>query len=175
MEHIKTENFGPSLTNKQHKHLAHCSECQQMQELMTQLNDCAGNLTLENPPLDVWHRIDHTRNRTDKSTKRFWGAISGIAASLFIAMFGWLSWNNMQLQNQFQEVLAINKTLEDQLNKQHTLNFIEANLYNELNDIETQLLESSNLKQKINTLNHRKNKIKKIIQIQKGSHDENYI
>jgi len=176
MEHINQAALQAPLSIEQQQHLSQCAECQENQILLQQLASCASDLTLEVPPARVWQRIEQSRS-PDKTqpTNNNWRDLSATAAMLIVGMFGWLSWNNYQLQLQFTQLLATNMALESQLVVQQSISYPQAHIFSQLEAVEQQLVGALSLQKKLVLLQQREQYINQIIKLQRGNKNEYYI
>ncbi|MGB0835073.1 MAG: hypothetical protein ACPGR2_11180 [Psychrobium sp.] len=137
------------------------------------------------PSQAVWERIEATideditkeRNLKKRSSqnrnKSFnWGAC---AAAVTVAVSCWVGWSNYQLQMQFASLLEQNQYLEQQLSKPGFTSYSEANLMQDLDGIELQLLQASTKEERLALLKQRRKNIEKLIDIQKGKPQEFYL
>jgi len=176
MEHINQAALRAELSIEQQQHLSQCAQCQENQALLQQLASCASDLALEAPPANVWQRIEQSRtSEQTQSASNKWRNLSATAAMLIVGMFGWLSWNNYQLQQQFTQLLAANMALESQLVVQQSISYPQAHIFSQLEAVEQQLVGAQSLQKKLVLLQQRQQYINQIIKLQRGNNNEYYI
>lgn len=175
MAHINELELLSELTLAQKEHVNQCELCQESQQLLEQLTAGSKQIEIEMPPAQVWQKIKVSRTTQPFRKKFRWQMMAGNAAVLIIAIFGWLSWNNYQLQERFQEVLVMNQILERQLIEERAMHYTEAYLFEELGKIEIKLHQTDDLGEKVNVLLSRQKQIKRIIHLQKGNQNEHYL
>lgn len=172
MAHINEWELLSELTLKQRLHLKQCDYCQENKQLIEQVTSDSNKIKFETPPAQVWQKISKTRQPTAINKRTGWHLMTASAATIMLAIFGWLSWNNYLLQTQFNEVLVMNQLLEKQLTSTHSMHFSETRLLDDLIVIEQKLLNANKLSEKVDILNERKLQINKIILLQKGKSNE---
>jgi hypothetical protein len=182
--HIEQNRICQPLSELEKQHLLQCGECQAQQQLLTQLTNSAAGLELITPPAQSWQAIKSSMNQPKISqpvelrpvelrvvTKPYWQNVTAIAATLMLTMFGYLMWNNFQLQNQLEQVLQVNQTLEQQLDRKDVPGIYQADLLLQVRGVERALDKAKSKAQKLALLKQRQQLISDMVDAQKGAED----
>ncbi len=185
--HIEQNRINQPLTELEKQHLLQCDECQEQQQLLTQLTNSAAALELVTPPPQSWQAIKASMNQPKVSQpvglsiapninpsavkKPYWHNVTAIAATVMLTMFGYLMWNNFQLQNQLEQVLQVNQTLEQQLDQKDVPGIYQTDLLLQVRGIEQALDKAKSKAQKLALLKQRQQLISDMVDAQKGAQD----
>lgn len=178
--HINLQKNENEYTEAELLHIQQCDQCQDDIHSLEQLKKSAKVIKIMVPEELNWQAIKQRTTKIEqvmvqpkyKSTRSLlFQQVMGIAASTFFIAVGWLVWNNNQLQNQLEQVLMVNQSLELQLFENASPTFYQASVLNKVRSIEIQLTQSEDVKEKVVLLNKRKSLIQEIITIQKENDD----
>ena len=178
--HINLQKNQADYTEKERLHLQQCYQCQEDIKSLEELNMSAKTIPLIIPEELNWQAIKRSLSSNEqiaeqpniRTTRSFlFQQIMGIAASTFFVAVGWLVWNNYQLQNQLEQVLMVNQSLELQLFENSSPTFHQASVLNKVRNIELQLSKSKKVEEKLILLNKRKSLIQEIVNTQKENDD----
>ncbi|NQZ10432.1 MAG: hypothetical protein HRT35_25040 [Algicola sp.] len=173
--HIEQNRVNQPLTELENQHLQQCDECQAQQQLLAQLTNSAVELELITPPAQSWQTIKATmaqqRVQPSAVTKPYWHNVTAIAATVMLTMFGYLMWNNFQLQNQLEQVLQVNQSLEQQLDQKDVPGIYQADLLLQVRGVEQALDKAKSKTQMLALLKQRQQLISEMVDVQKGAED----
>lgn len=172
MSHINEENIIQGLSDTEKAHLNTCSECLDKYEVLMMLSKEKECLELMTPPPHVWQRIEKTRSR--KQPSRF-AYFVGVAASLFIMVSGGMTWKTHQLHQDVNQLISKNQMLEQMLVNKSYLNYQEAEAFEELQVIDEKLIQNVSASELKFYLKQRHQLMMKIVDLQKGAENENYL
>lgn len=172
--HINQEKLGKLLSKREQEHLLACSDCREENEKLQALTECAENLPLLTPPKDAWYKIVTKQRQAESAQQnkkiiRFsihWSI--GIAASTILAVQTWLMWNNYQLQQQLEQVLFVNQSLEIKLLEANALTFSQTKLLSQVRAIELQLADAASAEEKLSLLKSRQKIMKAMLEVNQG-------
>ncbi|MCJ8273562.1 MAG: hypothetical protein MJK04_29695, partial [Psychrosphaera sp.] len=161
--HIEQNRVNQPLTELEKQHLQQCDECQAQQQLLAQLTNSAAELELVTPPAQSWQVIKASMNQpkapqlvqSSTTTKPYWHNVTAIAATVMLTMFGYLMWNNFQLQSQLEQVLQVNQSLEQQLDQKDVPGIYQADLLLQVRGVEQALDKAKSKAQKLAQLKQR--------------------
>ena len=132
------------------------------------------------PPEDIWSEIIKQLSDNNVDTKSFqqkqllkkgmWGMAT--AASLIMITSVGLLWSNYSLQNQLEQVLLVNQTIENQLVQESMPTFHQAQLLSKIRSIDLQLITASTAKEKLKILKQRQQLMAEMVRNSKGKEYE---
>jgi len=163
--HINENHLGQPLSLIEQQHLLNCSRCNEQHKNLSLLKQHAHNIELLTPPPQVWFSIKN-RQTVNPTTPQWRYRIAGFAASTILAMFGYLMFNNYQLQQQVEQVVQINQSLEIQLMQNTIPTFQQAKMLSNVRNIEYALIQAQDPKEKIRLLKQRQKIISNLVESQ---------
>jgi len=178
--HINFQRTKDKYTEAELLHLQQCSQCIEDVNLLEQLQLSAKEIQVIVPDEINWQAIKQRTINTEQvnvqsnsKSKRpyFFQQIMAIAASTFLIAVGWLAWSNYQLQNQLEQVLLVNQSLERQLIQDEIPTFRQAKLLNKVRLIEEDLIYVQSQKEKLRLLKERQKLVAQMVRYQ-GEEDE---
>jgi len=178
--HINFQRTKDKYTEAELLHLQQCSQCMEDINSLEELQHSAKDIRVLVPDEMNWQAIKQrtTNAEQDKGgantkSKRpyFIQQMMGIAASTFLVAVGWLAWSNYQLQNQLEQVLMVNQSLERQLIQDEVPSFRQAKLLNKVRLIEEDLIYVQSQKEKLKLLKERQKLVAQMVRYQ-GEEDE---
>jgi len=178
--HINFQRTKDKYTEAELLHLQQCSQCMEDINSLEQLQQSAREIQVIVPDEMNWQAIKQRTANTEQvnslsSLKKkrpfFFQQIMGIAASTFLVALGWLAWSNYQLQNQLEQVLIVNQSLERQLIQDEIPTFRQAKLLNKVRLIEEDLIYVQSQKEKLRLLKERQKLVAQMVRYQ-GEEDE---
>ena len=132
------------------------------------------------PPEDIWSEITKQLSDNNVDTKSFqqkqllkkgmWAMAT--AASLIMITSVGLLWSNYSLQNQLEQVLLVNQTIENQLVQESMPTFHQAQLLSKIRSIDLQLITASTAKEKLKILKQRQQLMAEMVRNSKGKEYE---
>jgi len=182
--HINFRHAHDEYSQTEIVHLQQCHQCQEDVKSIEQLTSAGQVMPTLIPDELNWQVIQQrTLKREQKpvtpATKKnrlfIYTKLMAIAASTFFIAVGWLVWSNYQLQSQLEQVLLVNQSLELQLFENSAPSFHQANVLNEVRNIELQLINEKSNKRKLALLTARKQLIQEIVNIQNGNENAIYL
>lgn len=183
--HIDFSKYPDRLNHQQKLHLEQCEDCLLDYQHLFELNKASKSIQLELPDESNWQNIQQklanrgiTNNSrvshlpTKSRNKIVYQKLLAMAASIFFVSVGLLAWNNHQLQNQLEQVLMVNQSLELQLLKNSLPTIRQTRLLLSIRDIEEQLQFVNTTKEKLTLLKARRQLIAAMVDLQQGAQNE---
>jgi len=168
--HIDVNKLGTSLLPEEHKHLVNCESCRQQHEQLLLLREQAKNMEMLTPPTSVWFNIVKHKTQQKKERNIQYRYVS-LAVSVVVSVLGILMFNNYKLQQQVEQVLQVNQSLELQLIQNTLPTFQQAKMLSRVREIEQQLVHARSQKEKLRLLKQRQQIISKLVQSQGKGED----
>lgn len=163
--HINSDHLGDPLSKDEQQHLLDCKSCDHQHQSLLMLKQQAHDIVIESPPAEVWFKINN-RHAVIKSTPQWRYRIAGFAATALMVMFGYLMFNNYQLQQQMEQVLQVNQSLEIQLLQNTIPTFQQAKMLSDVRNIEQALIQAQQPKEKLRLLKQRQKIITNLVESQ---------
>jgi hypothetical protein len=173
--HINFQHTHDKYTEADLLHLQQCFQCQEDVKALDQLKESVNSIPVMVPEEFNWQAIkqrtidkDHGAIQPKPKAARpyFFQQVIGIAASTFFIALGWLAWSNHQLQNQLEQVLMVNQSLERQLNEDQIPTFRQAKLLNKVRIIEENLIYVNSQNEKLQLLKARQKLVAEMVRYQ---------
>lgn len=161
--HISSDRIANLLTNAELLHIERCSQCQNDREKLLSLKQSANHIELLTPDKEVWQVIKSQHLDKTKHSSKLKQFIYASVASLFFVSVGWLVWNNYSLQQELEQVLLVNQSLEGQLIQVNTPTYHQTQLLSKLRFIDLQLMEAITTAEKLSLLQQRKKLMEEMV------------
>jgi len=169
------------LTESDLQHISKSTITDEEQEVMSVLILSAKELMVATPNKNNWDEIQKKIKPLIKEDETitnhltvvpFYLKFISLAASVLCISMGWLAWNNFQLQNQLEQVLTMNRILEQQILHGSSNSLIYSQTMQQIRFIEQDLVNVGSADMQFNLLFKRKKLMENIILIQKGEINE---
>jgi hypothetical protein len=170
--HINSDRLIESLSEIELLHIESCTQCKTERQKLIALKASANQIDLIQPPIIAWNNIAPTLTVKINKTNRIRKILISTAASVFMVSISWLMWSNYSLQHQLEQVLLINKTIENQLVQDRMPTFHQTQLLSKIRLIDLQLINATTSKEKLNILKHRQKLMTEMVSNSKGKEYE---